>query len=144
MKKPHKHAALIKQWADGAEIQIKNSMGDWDECSPSWSTQCDYRVKPQPHKWQKEIDAHRQGKTIQWKTLTSDWTTWEIPRLHIGEVYNAYDAPGYSFRIKPEPVVHDMSIVLKPGEDLTVQWIGYPKNLRLTFEEGKLVAAEVL
>jgi hypothetical protein len=49
--KPHKHAELIKAWADGAEIEelhLKKGWqpftdGHWMECD-SW----DYRIKPQP------------------------------------------------------------------------------------------------
>ena len=50
MKTPHKHAATIKAWADGAEIQLRCRDGSWVTCGtpPGWSTQCDYRVKPEP------------------------------------------------------------------------------------------------
>lgn len=52
-KVPHKHAALIKAWADGAQIQYKNLSDptpiDWaDVKSPTWRSDCDYRVKPEP------------------------------------------------------------------------------------------------
>lgn len=51
MKQPHKHAALIKAWADGAEIQY------WDigakvwltiAGQPNWDWDCEYRIKPEP------------------------------------------------------------------------------------------------
>lgn len=50
MKQPHKHAELIKAWADGAEIEV------WMEYDKVWQTVCDplwaehrsYRIKPQP------------------------------------------------------------------------------------------------
>jgi hypothetical protein len=47
---PHKHAEVIKAWADGAKIQCKNpTFNYWrDVASPSWSTACDYRIKPEP------------------------------------------------------------------------------------------------
>jgi len=51
MKTPHKHAALIKAWADGAKIQYHHQDGLWMDCpknDPLWSTECDYRVKPEP------------------------------------------------------------------------------------------------
>ena len=52
MKTPHKHAALIKQWADGATIQFKphNCLHDWKEADGiiGWHDWCDYRVKPEP------------------------------------------------------------------------------------------------
>jgi len=53
MKTPHKHAELIKAWADGAEIEWWNTKGNiWERpCSyngPSWSTTDIYRIKPEP------------------------------------------------------------------------------------------------
>ena len=51
---PHKHADVIKAWADGAEIQYrcKSNRTEWSEwmpCNgPSWSTANEYRVKPTP------------------------------------------------------------------------------------------------
>ena len=58
---PHKHAELIKAWADGAEIQKycnkpKNSQVNvqgfiprWvDEITPSWGYGYEYRIKPTP------------------------------------------------------------------------------------------------
>jgi hypothetical protein len=57
MRKPHKHAELIKAWADGAEIEYRDTTrdvslnpwrglppyGDWD-ASPVF----EYRIKPEP------------------------------------------------------------------------------------------------
>ena len=50
MKTPHKHAALIKAWADGAEIEFQ-----WDVCddwkrltTPRWDQDGNYRIKPEP------------------------------------------------------------------------------------------------
>lgn len=50
MNKPHKHAAVIKAWADGAIIQIyRDSWDDWEIVSePKWSEHRKYRVKPEP------------------------------------------------------------------------------------------------
>jgi len=49
--KPHKHAELIKAWADGAEIEEQPPRGNWHSFtdghwmeSDDWS----YRLKPQP------------------------------------------------------------------------------------------------
>lgn len=47
----HKHAELIKAWADGAEIQIKTVYYDrvWlDDLNPSWGEHNEYRIKPEP------------------------------------------------------------------------------------------------
>lgn len=53
MGTPHKHAALIHAWAEGAEIQCKqkahSNIATWADCSesPKWSTEYEYRIKPQ-------------------------------------------------------------------------------------------------
>lgn len=48
---PHRHADVIKAWADGAEIQYKNEgMLEWCTCdkTPFWNPLCNYRIKPEP------------------------------------------------------------------------------------------------
>lgn len=46
--KPHVHAALIKAWADGANIQCLCNDGKlWiDHATPMWFTTAQYRIKP--------------------------------------------------------------------------------------------------
>jgi len=49
---PHKHADLIKVWADGRTIQYRDSSGCWrdwtnTECLPSFTPWGDYRIKPE-------------------------------------------------------------------------------------------------
>lgn len=50
--KPHKHAELIKAWADGAKIQLLDDNGIWIDFregdTPAWNPAYKYRVKPQP------------------------------------------------------------------------------------------------
>lgn len=47
--KPHKHAELIKAWADGAEIEIELPSGRWGmQSTPKWMEECTYRIKPEP------------------------------------------------------------------------------------------------
>jgi hypothetical protein len=52
MKTPHKHAATIKAWADGAEIQCRNECDRvWKDMAgpnPCWFEDLEYRVKPEP------------------------------------------------------------------------------------------------
>lgn len=50
MKTPHKHAALIKAWADGAEIEFRwDCLDDWRRTTaPRWDQDGDYRIKPEP------------------------------------------------------------------------------------------------
>jgi hypothetical protein len=47
----HKHADLIKAWADGAKIQeYKIHLDEWRDISPYpvWDEQLVYRIKPEP------------------------------------------------------------------------------------------------
>jgi hypothetical protein len=47
--KPHKHAELIKAWADGAEIEACVGPDEWwVEEYPDWHPLVAYRIKPQP------------------------------------------------------------------------------------------------
>ena len=50
LMKPHKHAELIKAWADGAEIQIRrDEHWNWAYThKPDWSEAYEYRIKPEP------------------------------------------------------------------------------------------------
>jgi hypothetical protein len=50
MRKPHKHAELIKKWADGAKIEKMNKDGTWSAVRNDWPWFDDwtYRVKPEP------------------------------------------------------------------------------------------------
>lgn len=50
MKTPHKHAALIKAWADGADIERQTSSGVWiTPIAIDWSwPEGRYRIKPEP------------------------------------------------------------------------------------------------
>lgn len=54
MNKPHKHAELIKAWADGAEIEGRDQnspyRADWQWeafITPSWHDNWEYRIKPE-------------------------------------------------------------------------------------------------
>lgn len=49
--KPHKHAELIKAWANGAKIQVEDyCSGNWRDCiiNPAWDPESKYRIKPEP------------------------------------------------------------------------------------------------
>ena len=53
MKTPHKHAKLIKAWADGAEIEFFDTRFEehrWKLCGapPLWDENFEYRIKPEP------------------------------------------------------------------------------------------------
>lgn len=50
--KPHRHAEVIKQWADGIAVQVRCPGQDWDDIlrshTPVWDKNNEYRVKPEP------------------------------------------------------------------------------------------------
>lgn len=53
MRTPHKHAEIIKAWADGAEIQFYDTRfaePRWKSCGqyPMWDEAFAYRIKPEP------------------------------------------------------------------------------------------------
>jgi hypothetical protein len=49
MKTPHKHAAIIKAWADGAEVQYY-ALNEWHDLGeqPCWFRDSQFRIKPKP------------------------------------------------------------------------------------------------
>lgn len=47
MTKPHKHAELIKAWADGAEIERYYVMHWAPVDYPSWHPETEFRIKPE-------------------------------------------------------------------------------------------------
>ena len=63
MKTPHKHAELIKEWADGATIQFRFVGEDWATLkSPFWDAKDgEYRIKPKPDVVQK-VKMWAEGK----------------------------------------------------------------------------------
>lgn len=148
MGTPHKHAAVIKAWANGAEIERRDPKGadqEWREwrinATPAWFTEYDYRVKPEPHKWQKEMDAAKAGKTIQYRVRCAGaaWTDWGGAGMYAD--HPRVWSESYEFRIKPEKV--EQKWYVDKGQHL---WMPshVKSNLLLTFEDGKLVAAEVI
>ena len=50
MVKPHKHADLIKAWADGAEIEFFSEYRQYWIATdrPRWAENTKYRTKPEP------------------------------------------------------------------------------------------------
>lgn len=66
---PHKHAAIIKAWADGACIEVRHTPdGMWRRgTNPAWSVHNEYRVKvdqkPDITLWAK-MDAKAGSQTL--------------------------------------------------------------------------------
>ena len=56
--KKHKHAEIIKAWADGAEIEYRHGhMDGWNslEVCPKWFDFVEYRIKPAEPKMEKRL-----------------------------------------------------------------------------------------
>lgn len=92
MNKPHKHTALIKQWADGAVIQYRPTSNHvWSDVAyPPWHFEGEYRVKPVtrkyrvalmerggPHASRDEVDAAMLEKHPYFVRWLTDWTEYE-------------------------------------------------------------------
>lgn len=56
----HKHADVIHAWAEGAEIEFKNSsVKEWTtENYPCWHDGNEYRIKPKKPEWWENIPEH--------------------------------------------------------------------------------------
>jgi len=66
-KTPHKHAELIKKWADtGCQIQYNvHALAIWIDCvrnNPSWEPDIEYRVKPTLVKKWKWVLTNKSGE----------------------------------------------------------------------------------
>jgi len=48
MGTPHKHAEIIKAWADGAKVEVKHAQEWLSIGCPTWNDCCEYRIKPEP------------------------------------------------------------------------------------------------
>ena len=95
MKQPHKNAALIHAWADGAEAQYFDGV-KWVTFSgsPNWESSTGIRIKP--HKWQKEMNALAAGRAIESRHAPLPW--YEV----MGVSERTFDDDSLEFRIKPE------------------------------------------
>ena len=94
--KPHKHAELIKAWADGAEIECRGNDGNWFVAeNPGWNPDREYRIKPMMRKYRvaqmfdkssnqhytttadSEIDAHSLHSANTFVHWLTDWVEYE-------------------------------------------------------------------
>ena len=130
--KPHKHAELIKAWADGAEIEYRiysvDSWTDWKDCvEPTWITDWDfeYRIKPEP------------------KPDVEDWH----PDVRFEDGVYRFDLPnGDEFVIVPKQDEVVYGNARSYENPCFLQTKLKDSNLKLTFdgETGELKDAEVI
>ena len=105
---PHKHAAVIKAWADGAAIEYRPSTDQTFEvlACPYFDGPGEYRVKTAPvkHKWQDCIDAQAAGKKMQLKgPCQKEWEDAHT-MLRFNDAETLY-------RVRPETVSYRLAIV---------------------------------
>ena len=72
----HKHAELIKAWADGATIQYRHWGSDWkDSRSPTWDVNWEYRIKPEEKK-----------PVVMWKWAYKSHGSWLESEMFMSEI----------------------------------------------------------
>lgn len=78
MGTPHKHAEVIKAWADGAQIQFRYPprYPNWADVdgNPEWYSDMEYRVKPKKVTKKRWYRTYREGNEI--KVYTTDTDIW--------------------------------------------------------------------
>lgn len=82
---PHKHAEVIKAWADGAKIECRGPKSpDWiDSTDPQWFESHYYRVKPaQPDKIYPKTDMTEMD-------MSNEWSKARIGTLGMIDIANA-------------------------------------------------------
>lgn len=78
MNTPHKHAAIIKAWADGAQIELSlPNMHAWTSTkNPNWRENLNYRVKPTEKTYWFNVYKHKKTGKITIGEAHSD--KWEV------------------------------------------------------------------
>jgi len=80
MNKPHKHAAIIKAWADGEQIQVLIN-GEWKDITtrqPTWDANY-YRIKPKTIKYSLYLNTKGEIAVINKQNSTvfvNDFVKW--------------------------------------------------------------------
>ena len=107
--KPHKWAKEIKAWADGAEIEFKTPLGEWEDCDikPDWRHDVEYRIKTQPKDFMEILIGENQTLRLH-KNAYNQYTL----SLTMGEVIELQNAI-----IKPQPKEPQYLYVYQQGFD---------------------------
>lgn len=131
MSAPHKHAELIKAWADGERIEGRPAIGrgDWRFVEkPRWVESWEYRVYD---KYREFKDAALAGKTVQLRPTDCEaaWVDVYPPSLRDPSWFTKLDTNPpltgghWELRVKPKPVIEKKKVVrahtfawYKPGE----------------------------
>ena len=143
----HKHAGLIKAWADGAEIEVWNTnVEKWLLCGPniSWDECREFRITEVPQ-WRKDMaQAIKDGKAVQYLNGHSDW----IDCPHTIEYFLNRNRWLYEiyYRIKPEPKPDVVKFFHVDKKHIVRETGQYYSHLKLIWdgESGALKGTEVL
>jgi hypothetical protein len=157
---PHKHQDLIDAARGGdLSIQFEGVPGSWYTLASALKDEYKDAVPlalpiRRAHKWQKEMDAYAAGKTIQWRNTLSWVPVCQSWRDCVKEEGPAWlVSSGHEYRIKPESVSFICRVEVPHGfsPKIVSSWrrekptsATWDENLKLTFEDGKLIGAEVL
>lgn len=120
MSAPHKHAELIKAWADGERIEGRPVIGrgDWRFVEkPRWLESWEYRVYD---KYREFKDAALAGKTVQLRPTDCEaaWVDVYPPSLRDPSWFTKLDTNPprmggrWELRVKPEPVIEKADLRL--------------------------------
>ena len=114
-KKPHKHAELIKAWADGAEIEcLDKYVNRWYNARyPRWKENMEYRIKPEEDPYREFKQAHENGKTIQYSNISRIWI--DCANLP------AFNLDPHHYRVKPYPAY--VPFEWEDRKELRAKWI---------------------
>lgn len=88
-RKPHKHAELIKAWADGAVIQFYDVLREkWKDCdeAPRWLDNNQYRIKPELS----DLEKYGVEAGDVWSTFNGELTTVACPAVGVSSFRTIY------------------------------------------------------
>lgn len=128
MNKPHKHAELIKAWADGERIERKFYTGQWDIVSdPRWFEDTEYRI----HDEYRELkEAYAEGKSMQylsgkgiWQPLTDDQWIYTSDRYRIKPTTKTVKMWQWIVKVKGGGIYLDSAFSSTPIDNVEFEWI---------------------
>lgn len=97
------------------------------------------KAERKPHKWAEVIKAWADGKLIQRQVNNDGWDDWRYKDTP------PFDALYIEWRVKPEPVeTYHFVEYMGEGDVEMYSSENLKANLRLIFEDKKLVKAEVI
>ena len=102
----HKHADLIKKWADGYTIQTKVEFEWIDTPTPLWLEDTVYRLKPDSFT-QSLIDAYKRGDKVKYSSVANYATPWYSLCFFNPEDVETHNFYKLNYNWSIEPVASD-------------------------------------